>query len=437
MPGVGFHYWNDARNKPGGVTGIGPNPNQYNSFLDVFHNKGSVFYSFDYPEVFAIPSNTLSGMFSSVTLPDNIVLQLLNNGDLSDCFINMITSGSASDILIGAQLIQFENTSTGQIIDLTRGLAFSQSNFLVNGNFDIWQRGTSFNTTGYGADRWFFAAPSTDFTFSRQSGSPATGSQFYGRVQRANLSVNTSGVSITQALESNNAILYQNNRVSLSFLARCGSNYSSAGNGLTVQIASGTGTDQRYASFTGQGFLANTSVTLTTSWSLYTVNGITTTGTELGVFFGYTPTGTAGANDYFEVSQVMFTQGIGAVFNPSSVQQELSSCQRYFRRFNTVGNTFQFIMPGQAFSTTAAILYYSLQPNMRKLPLLTQKGNLQLTSNTAGVLPVTSLSINAGQSDGNTVRLDAGVAAGLAAGNITILQANNDATGDVFLDAEL
>lgn len=43
-------------------------------------------------------------------------------------------------------------------------------NFLINGNFDVWQRGTSQTSTGYGsADRWMFTGIGTTFTASQQN----------------------------------------------------------------------------------------------------------------------------------------------------------------------------------------------------------------------------------------------------------------------------
>ena len=42
-------------------------------------------------------------------------------------------------------------------------------NKIINGNFDYWQRGTSFSSGGYGADRFYMSNNGTTFTVSRQA----------------------------------------------------------------------------------------------------------------------------------------------------------------------------------------------------------------------------------------------------------------------------
>ncbi|MGY6705929.1 hypothetical protein [Roseinatronobacter sp.] len=46
---------------------------------------------------------------------------------------------------------------------------FTGRNVIINGNFDIWQRGTSFSGAGYGADRWVNLVGGSSATQSRQS----------------------------------------------------------------------------------------------------------------------------------------------------------------------------------------------------------------------------------------------------------------------------
>ena len=40
---------------------------------------------------------------------------------------------------------------------------------IINGNFDVWQRGTSFTVNGYGADRWSLLQVGSTFVKTRQA----------------------------------------------------------------------------------------------------------------------------------------------------------------------------------------------------------------------------------------------------------------------------
>lgn len=52
-------------------------------------------------------------------------------------------------------------------------------NYIINGNFDVWQRGTSFTSAGYGADRWYVGWISGALSVIKgQDVSPAPYSQF-------------------------------------------------------------------------------------------------------------------------------------------------------------------------------------------------------------------------------------------------------------------
>lgn len=220
-------------------------------------------------------------------------------------------------------------------------------NPIINSNFSVWQRGTSsaISTSGtYLADRWQGYRAVTGSTYSRQTTNDTTNLpniQYCARIQRDSGNTSTSALHLQQNFESVNSIPYAGKSIVLSFYARAGANYSSASSALSVQLASGTGTDQNliFTPYTGAAYPVNSSATLTTTWQRFTFTGtVATTATELAVLFYYTAVGTAGANDYFEVTGVQLELGSVAntyMPNQPTYQGELAACQRYLQLLTT------------------------------------------------------------------------------------------------------
>jgi hypothetical protein len=213
-------------------------------------------------------------------------------------------------------------------------------NLLDNAGMDIWQRGTSFtvasSTQTYTADRWMAYRTATGATISQQTTSPNY-SPFYTRVQRTASNTSTNIIYLTQALETSNSRPLAGKTVTLSWWARAGANYSSASSLMTWEFAYGTGTNQNMISgFTGQTNVTTGTKTLTTSWQQFTTTGtISTSANQLGVNFYFTPVGTAGAADYFDIADVQLE--VGSIATPfsrqgSSIQAELAACQRYYSK---------------------------------------------------------------------------------------------------------
>jgi hypothetical protein len=158
------------------------------------------------------------------------------------------------------------------------------------------------------------------------------------RFQRNSGQTGTGQLTIAQSFESVNAIPFAGKTVILSFYARAGANYSPTSSALLPIIFTGTGTDQNALS----GYTGNvtnyTSVTLTTTWQRFTYSiTVPITATEIAPAFGMNPTGTAGTNDYYEVTGVQID--IGSVALPfrtyaGTLQGELAACQRYYFRMN-------------------------------------------------------------------------------------------------------
>jgi hypothetical protein len=262
----------------------------------------------------------------------------------------------------GETLVADSSTSTG--LRYTAGNPIP--NPTLNSAMQCWQRGTSFTVgaaSPYTADRWQAnrGGLATGLTVSRQVTGDTTNLpfiQYAARVQRDSGNTSTATTNLWQNFESINSIPFAGKTVTFSFYARAGANYSSTSNLLNINLYSGTGTDQNVnvAGFTGATQVITTNSTLTTTWQRFTYTGtVASTATQLAMLFVCTPTGTAGANDYFEFTGVQLD--IGSVALPfrtyaGTIQGELAACQRYYQRYNFPTATGGGVGTGVAVNTT-------------------------------------------------------------------------------------
>jgi hypothetical protein len=244
---------------------------------------------------------------------------------------------------------------------------------------DCWQRGTSVSVsalaTGYTADRWLGWSQTSGpaMTISRQATSDTTNLpniQYCARVQRNASQTATGIVDMVQGLESANSIPLAGKTVTVSFYARAGANFSAASNALYVYVQSGTGTDNSPTAFTGASLLINSSTTLTTTWQRFSYTAtVGTTATQLLVGFYYTPSGTAGANDYFEVTGIQLEQGsVVTSFSRAggTLQGELAACRRYLPAITSVSN-YNALM-GMSYATNSSVFIASFDTQARVAP---------------------------------------------------------------------
>ena len=238
-------------------------------------------------------------------------------------------------------------------------------NKLINGNFDVWQRGTTFTTTvsgtsDYTADRWK-AGGGTSTTVSRQAftlgqtdvpGEPT----YYAQWAITN---NSQNYEFQQRIEDVRTLAGQ--QATISFYARR----------TTGSITVGLRTVQYF----GTGGSPSSSVvvsagtpSLTTSWQkfTYTVSIGSVSGKTLGsnndhsLWVGFqvsdTNTGT------IEIAQFQVEQGAAATpFEHRSYADELQNCKRYFQAVGTVCSGF---IEGTTFVAIATAFH----PEMRTTP---------------------------------------------------------------------
>ena len=261
----------------------------------------------------------------------------------------------------GETLVADSSTSTG----LRYQAPYSQQSVL-NSAMQVWQRGTSIacTSTTYTADRWQGYRSVAGATVSRQVTGDTTNLpfiQYCARVQRDSANTSTTAIYLAQSFESINSIAYAGKTVTLSFYARSGANFTGA---FATRLFTGTGTDQNIlVSYTGSANPIAQNTTLTSTWQRFSYTAtLASTATELALRFDYEPTGTAGANDYYEITGVQLE--LGSVATPfhtyaATIQGELAACMRYF--FKPIG--------GQIGIAQSTVEVYVTIPNvMRAAP---------------------------------------------------------------------
>ena len=337
----------------------------------------------------------------------------------------------------------------------TTGLAYKPldaagKNDIINGGFDIAQRGTSgtFTTTAksFCFDRWYLnATTSASMTYSQQA-STVAGTRYCARVGRTAANTNTTTIALAQDIETSNSITYAGQTVTISFYARAGANFSAASNALTHYVIQGTGTDQSdySAGFTGRTVLSTGTATLTTSFQRFSYTAtVAASTTELNFQVLYVPVGTAGANDYFEVTGVQIELGSTATtFSRAggTIQGELAACQRYYwRAGDGTGGAYGILgTSGYTSLTTASQVMFVLPVRMRITPTVLDYSAFATTRILnwgAGFIP-TAASIAAVVSTPDVAWVEF-TSSGMTALQFSQFSRNNDATAFIGFSAEL
>jgi len=214
-------------------------------------------------------------------------------------------------------------------------------NVLINGSFELWQRTNSSEYTAQASaewkapDRWWTAQLSTVSTLIVSRQTADTSFLQYGcRVQRKAGQTGTGTIYLGQVLESSMSKRFSGQQATLSFYVKKGANAPSTFN---VVVYSGNGTDQSSGSLFSAGWtsgaaIIDQSVTPTTTMTRYSYTFSVGSINQLGVWFKWTPSGTAGADEWFQFEGVQLE--IGSQVTPFEQRLhpiELMLCQRYYQ----------------------------------------------------------------------------------------------------------
>jgi hypothetical protein len=323
---------------------------------------------------------------------------------------DLVKDGAAAIRTLGSSIdtsmSELKGGTTGQVLSKTTGTDMdftwttpsvgptyvAGKNGILNSNFSVAQRGTSFTAASvYTLDRWF-----CDGQSNRTISQVVTGDttnlpfiQYAGRVQRNSGTTGTTAIGLSYSLETLDSIRFAGQTVTLSFYARAGANFSATSSHLSTRLYSGTGTNQRRdfsTGFTGEATPISQNAVLTTTWQRFSYSAtVASTATELAVQLFSTPTGTAGANDYFEVTgvQLEIAASVSSYSpNASSYQSELAACQRYYIRTTNSGAAVIATL-GLGANSTLSRVPISLPTTMRIAPTSLDFSNLTVDDTSA------------------------------------------------------
>ena len=265
-------------------------------------------------------------------------------------------------------------------------------NKVINGNFDVWQRGTTSAAVANGtflADRWraILVGTSLNATYSRDTSVPSGASLYSAKLQQ----LTSSATSVTefglhQIFEVGTATNFAGKTVTASFWYRSnktGSHY------VRVYTVNATGGTDVTTAFTVNA--ANTWEYKTINFSSYAAvtaftGALTDNGGAIQIGINLYPTAsmTVSTNDYFQISQVQLEAGsVATAFQTATgtLQGELAACQRYYYRVTGDGTTtYQNLGVNGNASSTAACQYPVLLPvTMRTKPSAVDYSSLAIT----------------------------------------------------------
>ena len=275
-----------------------------------------------------------------------------------------------------------------QMRDFILGQFAVANNLLINGNFDVWQRGTSFtqNDDLYICDRWnALQEANSSWTFARDTSVPSSGSKY--ALKASNATANNQ-CAVVQILENLDAEQLLGKNLSFSFYAKTTSleianlrcailSWTGTADVVTSDVISAwaqNGTNPTWATnWTMENTPAN--LALTNSYQKFSIENVAidTAGMKNLAVVIWVDDGTIASGDDFWISQACLNiGGTAADFTPRPYQLELEMCARYCWARQTLG-TNQTMVSGMGYAagTTRCVFDMRNPTPMRTNPSIT------------------------------------------------------------------
>ena len=388
-----------------------------------------------------IRPNSIAGITSLTALGSSIDFYNASGAGIQFNNVNLNnTSGLSTFNSIDATSIVGVSTigvTTAYIGSINDGPISGFRNLVINGGFDVWQRGTSFTDNAvYTSDRWWFVNDAVGTaTVTRQDiSSQGLGSQYCLRAERSS---GTNRWVVGTNLETNVVKSILGKQITVSFYVRKGSAFTS-----DISVTFGTSnTEAKFGSLIdfNNFTISNSSLNTSTFTKFSETLNVGAASTALGLKLELSASQAGASNAYFEVAQVQIEEGpIATPFEKRSYGQEFALCCRYYESMETSGSTpLRFGNDGMCISSTVALFQVGGFYPKRSTPVATlSAGNTFAVVNSAGSLiqGTAATVVNYGS---HNASVTVTVASGLTAGNSTQLYAAGGQSPKIQLSSEL
>jgi hypothetical protein len=306
-------------------------------------------------------------------------------------------------------------------------------NKIINGDFNIWQRGTSFTSVAngtYTSDRWIVEAAGGSGNVTQQSftaGSELGNNQYFLRFTKST----TGDRGIAQRIEDVRTLAGQT--ITVSFWMK-GSVSGSLDSVLIIQrFGSGGSSEVVTNALSSQAF--------TTSWVRYsatvTLPSISGKTIEAGNNLTIRIDPADAFTGDFDIWGVQVEQGsVATAFQTATgtLAGELAACQRYYFR-NSPNSLYGYHANGSAVSSTKALMTFFPPVTMRVSPTSVDFSNVGLADGVVGIFAITGVVVEYA----GTGPIGIGItgASGLTTNRPYIFCNSNNTSGYFGLSAEL
>jgi hypothetical protein len=343
----------------------------------------------------------------------------------------------------GTVLVADSTTSTGLAWQPYGAQVVAGKNKLINGAFDIWQRGVTFSpgsiTNSYGGDRWkcTYDDSLSGITMSRVDIADLNlGFKYAVSLKNTAGSRANGNVRLQQAFETHDTHMMRGKTYTLSFYARKIS-------GSSARITSMAG----WTTTETNGFGSNDEITsivpnssLTTSFQRFSQTFVASSSSsynsmKIQLDFQFLTS----LNDELQITGVQLEEGV--VPTPfsragGSLQGELAACHRYYQRYSADSVFDDLGYSGKATSTT--VIYAGRNPwvPFRVTPSSVDFANVTwIISWGAGTTGISAIALSAYASADSPLLTF--TTTGLTAGTSYIILAGNSSNAYIGLSAEI